>query len=125
MDSERAEWVLLGALLIYLRLMHNEYGGIPRFFGAIEMWWNSAFAFYWPFLDQGKEQRLVAANITWVFPECDASSPPSFLISVLLQVRGTSSMYAQAHAHLGQSSNTAMVFTCLYISIKIGVRHLC
>ncbi len=34
MDSERAG-VLLAAVLIYLRLMQNT----PRFFGAIEMWW--------------------------------------------------------------------------------------
>ncbi len=42
------------------------YGCIPRFFGGIEMWWNlfdyAAIVFYSPFLDEGKEQRLVAAR---------------------------------------------------------------
>ncbi len=46
------------------------------------------------------------------------SSLPSFLISVLLQVRVTLFML---QAHFGQSGNTAIkVFTCLYISIKIS-----
>ncbi len=50
------------------------------------------------------------------------------IISVLLQVRVTLcySCMSQVHAHFGQSGNTVIkVFTCLYISIKIGVRHLC
>lgn len=45
----------------------------------------AAVAFCSPFLDEGKEQRLVAASC--VFPRnAMLSSPPSFLICVLLQV---------------------------------------
>ncbi len=54
------------------------YGCIPRFLGAVEMWWNLfayTLSFYSPFLEEGKEQRLVAANVSCVFPECDAFFP--------------------------------------------------
>ncbi len=52
-----------------------------------------------PFLDKGKEQRLVAASC--VFPRnAMLSSPSSFLICVLLKVRVTSFMYITAHALL-------------------------
>ncbi len=45
-----------------------------------------------PFLDEGKEQRLVAASC--VFPRnAMLSSLSSFLICVLLQVRVSSFMY--------------------------------
>ncbi len=85
---------LLAAVLIYLRLMHNDFvwlyckfriecDGICLPYAAI------AFS---PFLDEGKEQRLVAAS--YVFPRnAMLSSPPSFLICVLLQVRIPSFMY--------------------------------
>ncbi len=45
-----------------------------------------------PFLDEGKERRLVAASC--VFPrDAMLSSPPTFLICVLLQVRILSFRY--------------------------------
>ncbi len=64
-------------------------------------------------LNLGKEQRLVAASC--VFPRnAMLSSPPSFLICVLLQVH-SNAVNHRAHALFGQSSNTAIkVFTCLY-----------
>lgn len=34
-------------------------------------------------------------------------------------------MYDLAYAHYGQSSNNVIkVFTCIFIAIKIGVRHI-
>ncbi len=48
--------------------------------------------FYSPFLDEGKEHRLVAASC--VFPRnAMLSSPPSLLICVFLQVHVTLFMY--------------------------------
>ncbi len=87
MDSERAG-VLLAAVLIDLRLMHNDFVWLystlfRRHRHVMEfVCLYAAVTFYSPFLDEGKEQRLVAASC--VFPRnAMLSSPPSFLISVL------------------------------------------
>ncbi len=82
-----------------------------------------ALTFYSPFLDEGKEQRLVEASC--VFPRMRFFPA---IVSNLHIITGACHVIhvSQAHAHFGQSGNTAIkVFTCLYISIKIGVRHLC
>ncbi len=39
--------------------------------------------------------------------------------------QNTASVYIQAHAHFGQSSNNVFkVFICLLIAIKIAVHHI-
>ncbi len=64
-DSERAG-VLLATILIYLRLMHNDF--VWRYSTLFRRHRNvmeyAAFVFFSPFVDEGKEQRLVAANIS-------------------------------------------------------------
>ncbi len=103
MDSERAG-ALLAAILIDLRLMHNDFVWLystlfRRHRNVMEfVCLYAALTFYSPFLDEGKEQRLVAASC--VFPRnAMLSSPPSFLISVL-QVRVTSFMYVTSSCAL-------------------------
>ncbi len=110
MDSERVG-VLLAAVLIYLLLMQNTF-----------VWLYSILWHFW----FGVFVHQLCSWHTTLFPRLPRnvmlSSLPSFLICVLLQVCITS----QAQAHFGQSCNTAIkVFTCLYISIKIGISHLC
>ncbi len=78
MDSERAEWVLLGALLIYLRLMHNDfvwrYSTLFRHHRNVMEY--AAYAFYWPFVDEGIRNRdWWQLTLLEFSPECDAFFP--------------------------------------------------
>ncbi len=80
------------------------YGCIPRFFQRHRnvtefVCLYAAVTFYSLFLDESKEQRLVAASC--VFPRnVMLSSPPSFLICVLLQVHVPSFMYITGACHV-------------------------
>ncbi len=101
-------------------------------FSAAYKWWQfacAAVAFYSLFLDEGKEPRLVA--VSCAFPRIVMLSfPPSFLIIILISLYyfrclSHHSCMSQAHTHFGQSGNTSIkMFTCMYISIKIGIRLL-
>ncbi len=116
MDSERAG-VFTGCCfnLFTSNLMHNDFLWLysmlfRRHRNVIEfVCLHPAVAFYSPFLDKQQSELCFPLNAM-------LSSPPSFLICVLIQVRVTSFIYcmSQAHAHFGQSSNTAIkLFTCL------------
>ncbi len=94
-DSEE-QVCLLADVLIYLRLMHNDfvclYFTLVRAPNVMEFVWLYAAVVYSLFMDEGKEQRLVAASC--VFPRnAMLSSPLSFLICALLQVRTPSFVY--------------------------------
>ncbi len=95
--TQKEQVCLLAAVLIYLRLMHNDfvwlYSTLFRHHrNVMEFVCLYAAVAFSPFLDEGKEQRLVAASC--VFPRnAMLSSPPSFLNCVLLQVRVPSFMY--------------------------------
>ncbi len=85
----------------------------------------ASVAIYSPFMDEGKEQSLVTASC--VFPRMRRFLPRyRFYFPYYYRCVSRHSCMSQAHAHFGQSFNTEIkVFTCLYIPIKIGVRHLC
>ncbi len=131
MDSERAG-VLLAAVFIYLmlRLMHNDFVWL---YSTLFRRHRNVMAIRLPTLPSCSTRRfwMRVRNRDWwklaVFsPECDAFFPA--IVSNLRIITGACYVIhvSQAHAHFGQSGNTAIkVFTCLYISIKIGVRHLC
>ncbi len=97
MHSEIAG-VLLAAVIMYLRLMQNIFLWL---YSMLFWHYRNVMSICLPvlpsrflrtFLDEGKEQRLVAASC--VFPtKAMLSSPPSFLICMILQVRVTSFMY--------------------------------
>ncbi len=80
----------MAMVLIYLRLMHNDFVWLYYMFfrchrNVMEFVCIDAAVAFSPFLDEGKKQRLVAASC--VFPiNAMVSSPPSFLICVLLQL---------------------------------------
>ncbi len=75
MDSERAG-VLLAVVLIYLRLMHNDFVWLysthfRHHKNVMEfVCLYPAVAFYSPFLDEGKEQRLMAASCVFPRMQC-------------------------------------------------------
>ncbi len=87
---------LLAAVLIYLRLMHNDYIWLyytlfRRHINVMEFLCLHTVVTFSPFLDESKEQRLVAASCVFL-RNAMLSSPPSFLICVLLEVRVLSFM---------------------------------
>ncbi len=98
--AKKEQVCLLATVIIYLRLMHNDFVWLyctlfRRHRNVMEFVCLYAAISFSPFLDEGKEQRLVAASC--VFPRnvmlSSLSLPPSFLICVLLQVRVLSFMY--------------------------------
>ncbi len=94
--TQKEQVCLQATVLIYLRLMHNEFVWLYctlfwRHRNVMEFVCLYVAITFSPFLDEGKEQRLVAASC--VFPRnAMLSLPPSFLICVLLQVRVLSFM---------------------------------
>ncbi len=95
--TQKEHVCLLAAVLIYLRLMHNDFVWLYCTLfrchrNVMEFVCLYAADVFLPFLDEGMEQRLVAASC--VFPRnAMLSTPPLFLISVLLQVRVPSFIY--------------------------------
>ncbi len=128
--TQKEQVCLLAAVLISLRLMHNDfvwlYSTLFRHHrNVMEFVCLYAAVAFSPFLDEGKEQRLVAASC--VFPEMRCFLPlHRFETAYYYRCASHHSCTSRAHAHFGQSGNTAIkVYTCMYISIKIGIRHLC
>ncbi len=131
MDSERACVCILAAILIDLRLMHDDFVLL-----YCTLFWHhrnvmefvclyAAVAFS-PFLDEGKEQRQ-----SCVFPRnAMLSSPPSFLICVLLQVRVLSFMYIRGACALwserqycDQGVYSVVSLLHLHSAYSISVEH--
>ncbi len=128
--TQKEQVCLLAAVLIYLRLMHNDciwlYCTLFRHHrNVMEFVRLYAAVAFSPFLDEGKEQRLAAASCVFS-RNATLSSPPSFLICVLLQVRVLSFMYITAHAHFGQSGNTATktLHACILRLIRLCLLRL-
>ncbi len=95
--TQKEQVCLLAAVLIYLHLMHNDFVWLYCTFfrrrrNVMEFVCIYAAIVFSPFLDEGKKQRLVAASCVFL-KNAMLSSPPSFLICVLLQLRVPSFMY--------------------------------
>ncbi len=93
--TQKEQVFLLVTVLIYLCLMHNDFVWLYCMLFQCHrnvMEFAHAAVSFSPFLDEGKEQRLVTASC--VFPRnAMLSSPPSFLICISFQVRVPSFMY--------------------------------
>ncbi len=122
--TQKEQSVLLATVLIYLPLMQNTFVWLySMLFRCHRRWQFVCLHCHCALLAASGwgSKRLVAASCVF-HRNVMLSSPPSFLICYYYRCLSRHSCMSRAHAHFGQSSNTAIkVFTCLYISIKICV----